>query len=59
MQKKVRPDRGEPKMPEEALPADLVHLLITRVGLSEAEIAEMSREDAIARMKEHWSKPPE
>lgn len=46
-------------MPEEALPADLVHLLITRLGISEAEIAEMTREDAIARMQEHWSKPPE
>ena len=56
-QKKVKPDRGEPKMPEQALPADLVHLLITRLGLSEAEIADMTREDAIARMQEHWSKP--
>lgn len=55
---KVMPDRGEPKVPEEALPADLVHLLITRLGLSEAQIAKMSRTDAIARMQEHWSKPP-
>jgi hypothetical protein len=58
VQDKVKPDRGEPKVPEEALPADLVHLLITRLGLSEAEIAEMSRADAIARMQEYWSQPP-
>jgi hypothetical protein len=58
VQKKVRPDRGEPKVPEETLPADLVHLLITRLGLGEAEIAKMTREDAIARMQKHWSKPP-
>ncbi len=56
---KVKPNRGKRKVPEEALPADLVHLLITRLGLSEAEIAKMSKADAIARMQEHWSKPPE
>jgi hypothetical protein len=56
---KVKPDRGEPKVPQEALPADLVHLLITRLGLSQAEIGEMSRADAITRMQEYWSKAPE
>jgi hypothetical protein len=55
----VKPDRGEPRVPEEALPADLVHLLITRLGLSDAEIGEMSRAEAIARMQEHWSRSPE
>ena len=50
---------GEPQVPEEALPADLVYLLISRLGLSEAEIAKMSKADAIARMQEHWSRPPE
>ena len=59
IQDKVRPDRGEPKVREQALPADLVHLLITRVGLSEAEITEMSKVDAIARMQAYWSKPSE
>jgi hypothetical protein len=34
-------------------------MLITRLGLSEAEIARMSKADAIARMQEYWSKPPE
>jgi hypothetical protein len=58
VQNNVKPGRGEPKVPEEALPAELVHLLITRLGISEAEIARMSKADAIARMQEHWSKPP-
>jgi hypothetical protein len=53
------PDRGAPRVPEEALPADLVHLLIRSVGLSDAEIAQMSKAEAIARMQEHWSKPRE
>lgn len=57
VQNKVKPDRGEPRAPAEALPADLVHLLITRLGLSETEIATMSRADAIARMQQHWSGP--
>jgi hypothetical protein len=55
-QEKVEPDRGQPKVPEEALPADLVHPLITRLGLSEAVVGEMTKADAIARMQEHWSK---
>jgi hypothetical protein len=59
VQDKVRPNRGEPRVPAEALPAELVHLLITRLGLSEAEIAKMSRSDAIARMQAYWSRPPE
>ena len=59
VQDKVIPDRGKPTVPPEALPADLVHLLITRVGLSEAEIAAMTKADAIARMQAYWSRPPE
>jgi len=59
VQDKVKPDRGEPRVPAEALPAELVHLLITRLGLSDPEIAKMSKADAIARMQEYWSRPPE
>jgi hypothetical protein len=59
VQDKVKPDRGKPTVPSEALPAELVHLLITRLGLREAEIATMNRADAIARMQEYWSRPSE
>ena len=41
--------------PPEALPADLVHLLITRVHLSREEIAQLSREEAISRMQQFWT----
>ena len=51
----TKPDRGEPEPPPEALPADLVHMLITRVRLSEAEVAVMSKEEAIARIQQYWS----
>ena len=50
-----KPDRGVPESPPEALPADLVHLLLTRVHLSEAEVAHMSRDEAIARMQQYWA----
>lgn len=54
----VTPDRGVPKPPAEALPADLVFLLITRMGLPEAEVATMSKEEAMARLQEFWAGGP-
>lgn len=51
----VRPDRGAPVVAQDALPADLVHLLITRIGLAEKEIAEMTREEAIERLHRFWT----
>jgi hypothetical protein len=50
-----KPDRGTPEPPPEALPADLVHMLLTRVHLSETEVAAMSKEEAIARMRQYWT----
>ena len=50
-----KPDRGAPEPPPETLPADLVRLLLTRVRLSEAEVAAMSKEQAIARMQQYWT----
>ena len=55
VQERKKPDRGTPEPPPEALPADLVHLLLTRVGLSEAEVAAMSKDQAIARMQQYWA----
>jgi len=51
----VKPDRGTPTPPPEALPADLVHLLLSRVGLSEAEVAAMSKDEAITRLRRFWT----
>ncbi len=52
---KVRPDRGQRATPRESLPADLVHLLIHRVGLADAEVALMSNEAAIERLNQYWA----
>jgi hypothetical protein len=51
----TRPDRGVPVPPLEALPADLVHLLKTRGGLAESEIAEMSKAEAVERLTRYWT----
>jgi hypothetical protein len=51
----VRPDRGMPEPPAEALPADLAHLLINRVGLSESEVAAMSKAEAVERINRYWT----
>jgi hypothetical protein len=51
----LKPDRGAPEPPAAALPADLVRMLITRVRLPEAEVAAMSRNQAIARLQQYWT----
>ncbi|MFB9234461.1 hypothetical protein ACFFWC_02735 [Plantactinospora siamensis] len=51
----IRPDRGEPVVPAEALPAELVHLLIHRVRLDPAEVAAMTKQQAVERMNRYWA----
>ena len=53
----IKPNRGQPEASGEALPADLAHLLVIRLHLSTEAIAQMSRDEAIARMQEFWSRP--
>lgn len=49
------PDRGVLAPSPASIPADLVHLLIHRVGLHEDEVKAMTREQAIARAQQYWS----
>lgn len=51
----IKPDRGAPTPPVEALPAELVHLLISRVGLPESEVAGMTKAAAAARLQRYWT----
>lgn len=39
------------------LPASLVHQLKITLGLSDADVAELSKDQAVARMSAHWSQP--
>lgn len=55
VQQNIKPNRGSPEVPAEALPADLVYLLITRVGLDEAFVAAMTKEEAVARLNKFWA----
>jgi hypothetical protein len=54
----VLPDRGAPQAPNESLPANLVHSLKSQLRLSDAEIANLSRADAIGRMQQFWQEAP-
>ncbi|MFF2655824.1 cytotoxic translational repressor of toxin-antitoxin stability system [Kitasatospora sp. NPDC058032] len=49
------PGRSAPEPPKESLPADLVYLLLHRVGLTEATVAGLSREEALARLQQYWT----
>lgn len=51
----ITPDRGGPRLPAETLPADLAYLLISKVGLNDAEVARMTRDEAIARLQKYWT----
>lgn len=51
----VRPDRGLPAPPAASLPAELARLLITKVGLTEAEVAAMTRDEAVRRIQRYWT----
>lgn len=51
----VKPGRGLPAAPVEALPAELVSLLIVKVGLGEAEVMTMTKAEAIARLQRFWT----
>ena len=35
--------------------AGLVYMLISRVGLDESEVAEMSKDEAVARLQRYWT----
>ncbi len=52
-----KPDRGQPEQQREGLPAKLVFMLIQDCGLSAAQVAAMSKEEALAVLQEHWSQP--
>ncbi len=51
----AKPDRGIREAPADALPVDMVHLLISRVGVSEAEVAVMSKAEAVERLNQYWT----
>jgi hypothetical protein len=55
VQEGVKPARGAPETPAESLPLELVHLLIHRVGLTEPEVAAMTKEEAVTRLNRYWA----
>lgn len=51
----VPPPRSGRAPTAASIPADLVHLLIHRVGIGEDEVRVMSRQQAITRAQHYWS----
>ncbi len=49
------PGRGDREPPAEALPAEVAFLLRDRVRLSNAEIAALTKDEAIARLQQFWT----
>lgn len=49
------PDRGSPAIPPDALPAGLVFAAQRELGLTDADLATMTKVDLVARMQRHWS----
>lgn len=54
---RIPPDRGLRQPPPSALPLGLVERLRHDLGLTEAQIASMSRKEAVAAMTGFWSRP--
>ncbi|HET9519322.1 MAG TPA: hypothetical protein VFO77_16485 [Actinoplanes sp.] len=51
----VPPPRGAPAPPAAALPLELVHLLVHRAGVPESEVARMTQDEAVARLRRYWA----
>ena len=51
----VPPNRGAPPAPAGAIPTDLLYLLKDRVGLTDEQLAGMSRQTAIERAQQYWT----
>jgi hypothetical protein len=51
----VKSARSTPAVPAESLPAELAFLLVDRVGISRAEIAAMTKAEAIERLNRYWT----
>jgi hypothetical protein len=51
----VMPQRGIIEAPKEAVPAEIIYLLVNRVGIPEAEVARLDKDEAIARLNQYWA----
>ena len=53
----VVPLRGAPRFEAEPVPAALIYQLVVKYGVSEAEVARMTRVEVLAALEQHWSAP--
>lgn len=45
----------DPGAARRCLPADLVYLLFARLGLDEAGVARMTKDEVVARLRRYWT----
>ncbi|HYN97173.1 MAG TPA: hypothetical protein VES42_25320 [Pilimelia sp.] len=51
----VRPERGLVRAPAESLPVELAYLLVHRVGLPDAEVAGLTKDQAVKILNDYWA----
>jgi hypothetical protein len=51
----VLPNRGQPQPQDPALPVEIASLLVTKVRLTQSEVAAMTKDEAIARLNQFWA----
>lgn len=51
----VVPERTMPAPAGPALPAEIVFLLISKVGVAEQDVAVMTKDEAVARLERYWA----
>ncbi len=49
------PNRGQPQPQDPALPVEIAGLLVTKVRLTQSEVAAMTKHEAIARLNQFWA----
>jgi len=51
----IPPPRSQPAVPENSIPTEVLHLLKQRVGLSGDQLAGMTADAAIERLRQYWT----
>jgi hypothetical protein len=51
----VLPPRSQPAAPADSIPTEVLYLLKQRVGLSDDQLADMTAQAAIERLRQYWT----
>jgi len=51
----ILPPRSQRAVPADSIPTEVLHLLKQRVGLTDDQLADMTAEAAIERLRQYWT----